>query len=117
MKMKKQYIYILVIAAVVVGFLVWKRKRNQNKEAALIRTEVEPETQTETPGYMGSVDQNRILGMGSRGQEVRVLQGILNDKGESIAIDGIFGKNTLNALQKHFGVSEITLNKLYTVSA
>lgn len=56
-----------------------------------------------------SLNRNLVLKFGSKGLEVRELQPLLGFTGKNI--DGIFGKNTLLALQKKKRVSTITLNK------
>lgn len=60
----------------------------------------------------GVLDENRILGIGSKGAEVAALQRALIAEGFALpkfGVDGDFGKETLAALQQARGVDEITL--------
>ncbi|MCE7791222.1 NlpC/P60 family protein [Salipaludibacillus sp. CUR1] len=48
------------------------------------------------------------LNMGDRGNDVRELQSALNDNGKNIAVDGIFGPQTLNAVKSHQRANSIS---------
>lgn len=61
-----------------------------------------------------AVDRNRILGIGTTGPEVGLLQTYLIRDGATLpkyGIDNKFGAETLAALQSIKGVDEITLNQ------
>jgi hypothetical protein len=109
MKMKvsnenKVLIGVGAVAVLGLGYLYFKKKQNENQ--------VE-----ETPNYLPEetpktieFDRNKLLGKGAKGAEVMELQSLLNVK-----VDGDFGKNTLAALQKAKGVSQISLNQFQVI--
>lgn len=59
-----------------------------------------------------NLDYTRILGIGTRGAEVKELQRLLNADGATppLSVDGIFGAKTQAALLAKRNVDEITLN-------
>ena len=67
-----------------------------------------------------SNNKNPILQMGSRGEKVRQLQQLLNEKHRSnapqfrplLVEDGIFGQKTQNMLKKWTGKTQITIPQL-----
>jgi hypothetical protein len=65
-----------------------------------------PTISSTSPVTTSGVDRNKLLKKGSKGAEVRALQGLLK-----IKVDGDFGRNTQNALQTQKGVKQITLNQ------
>ncbi|MFE3847146.1 peptidoglycan-binding protein [Flavobacterium sp. LB3P45] len=98
------------LGVILLGFLYWKKKQVEKIDDLPTYTpEVEPVStpkMTNTPVQGATLDRNKLLKVGSKGLEVRELQRLLG-----IAIDGAFGsKETLPALQKAKGVSEISLN-------
>lgn len=90
--MKKENIFLAVLAVAVVGVLLYKKFSKTNKSAENI----------DDTNYL---DKNLILKKGSRGEEVRELQKLLK-----VAADGIFGPITETALLKQRGVKQISLN-------
>jgi hypothetical protein len=63
-----------------------------------------------TPFYLiPPINFELILKNGSRGEEVKLLQSYLNNMGENIGTDGIFGPQTQSAVLRKMGVSETTL--------
>jgi hypothetical protein len=100
----KVLIGVGVLGVLGLGYLYWKKKQNENQveETPNNLTEETPKTE---------FDRNKLLGKGSKGQEVRELQSLLN-----IKIDGDFGRNTLNTLQKAKGVSQISLNQFQMIN-
>ena len=42
-----------------------------------------------------------VLRRGNRGEEVRVLQALLSDKGYTVLVDGIFGDKTYEAVKAY----------------
>jgi hypothetical protein len=94
------------VAVIGLGYLYWKKKQNE-KQVEEIPDYIPDETPTGTPKSISTgLDRNKLLSKGSKGAEVRELQRLLNVK-----VDGDFGKNTLTALQKAKGVSQISLNQ------
>ncbi|MNE63484.1 hypothetical protein D3C80_1588370 [compost metagenome] len=89
--MKKENIFLAVLATVVVGVLLYKKFSKANKLVPVDDTDY--------------LDKNLILKKGSQGEEVRELQGLLK-----VATDGIFGPITESALLKQRGVKQISLN-------
>ena len=59
--------------------------------------------------YDNTVDEHKTLQNGVWGVNVRALQTLLNQNGQSLTIDGKFGKNTKSALIAVTGRSSITL--------
>ncbi|MBA0884921.1 peptidoglycan-binding domain-containing protein [Flavobacterium undicola] len=104
-------------AGLLVLYLLWRKKQNEQKDDELAN--YVPELEESTPTSIGSgskptqgatLDRNKLLKFGSKGLEVRELQRLLNVK-----IDGDFGKITLTALQNAKGVSETSLNAFATI--
>ena len=65
--------------------------------------------------YFNSEDRNKILKLGSRGDEVKALQLYLKIAGKNIGAsgaDGIFGGDTLNALKSFGNVEQTTLGTI-----
>jgi hypothetical protein len=98
------------LGVILLLFLYWKKKQGQKTDdLPAYTTEVEPVPTSQpknTPVLGATLDRNKLLKVGSKGLEVRELQRLLG-----IKIDGDFGsKETLPALQKAKGVSEISLN-------
>lgn len=99
------------LGVILLVYLFWKKKQAEKVDVLLTYTpEVEETVSTpknvNTPVQGASLDRNKLLKVGSKGLEVRELQRLLG-----IKIDGDFGsKETLPALQKAKGVSEISLN-------
>lgn len=73
------------------------------------------------PGIDGDkLQEDMILQVGSIGEEVVMLQTVLNTAAAyrnvpSIKLDGYFGPNTLNLLKKLTGLSKTTLNNAYNL--
>lgn len=98
------------------GFLFWKKKKNEQQDDELANYIPEPETATSSggsgsnPAQGATLDRNKLLKVGVKGLEVRELQRLLG-----VNIDGDFGaKETLPALQNAKGVSETSLNAFAT---
>jgi hypothetical protein len=99
------------LGVILLAFLFWKKKQAEKVDDLPIYTPEVVETVStpktaNTPVQGASLDRNKLLKVGSKGLEVRELQRFLG-----IEIDGDFGtKETLPALQKEKGVSQISLN-------
>lgn len=111
MKLTKENKIIVGIGALgvaVLGFMFYRKKQQETAQESTPATET-PAVQvpaTTTPVKGATLNKNLILRVGSKGLEVRELQRLLG-----ITIDGVFGsKETLPALQKAKGVSQISLN-------
>ncbi|MDR2513854.1 MAG: peptidoglycan-binding protein [Christensenellaceae bacterium] len=50
------------------------------------------------------------LKLGSRGDEVKQLQTLLNSKGANLTVDGIFGNNTLSAVRNYQGGNSLSVD-------
>jgi murein L,D-transpeptidase YcbB/YkuD len=73
----------------------------------------EPETKSHKPERKSHKPHKRILKHGSRGEDVKKLQKILNARGlcpQPIVIDGIFGPTTLTAVRKFQRQSQIPVD-------
>jgi hypothetical protein len=55
------------------------------------------------------LDENKVLMLGSKGEEVKELQRILNSMGASLDVDGSFGLKTQTSLFKYSKLYKITL--------
>tara|TARA_R110001592_G_scaffold90231_2_gene265424 strand:+ start:422 stop:775 length:354 start_codon:yes stop_codon:yes gene_type:complete len=104
-KKQKTGIYIGIgIGVLTLGaigyFLILKRKRSKVEENinSLEVKELTPEPEIKFP-----------LNIGSKGKEVKIVQSYLNKVGKNpLRIDGIYGKNTANALKKWNKKTEVT---------
>jgi len=91
--MKKQYKYGIAIVAIALLLLTFRKQIFGQNELG------------EDIGFP--------LKMGSRGNDVKVLQRHLNAKyGKSLVVDGIFGILTETVLHQSYGVKEVS-KKLY----
>lgn len=120
MMKNKKVLYAVVAVALIAAAVLYFKKQQQNKKVkSLLGIEPDPDENPEATtavsqgSFIGSIDQSKILAQGSRGTEVRALQEALNSRGQDLNVDGIFGKDTLTALQYEYGVSEISLKDLY----
>lgn len=106
-KENKIIVGIGALGVAILGVMFYRKKQQETAQ------ENEPATETPavqvpatTPTQGATLNKNLILKVGSKGIEVRELQRLLG-----VSIDGIFGsKETLPALQKSKGVSQISLN-------
>lgn len=73
------------------------------------KTSDETEPPTDVIEVSKSLDENKILSLGSKGLEVKELQKILNSMGASLDIDGSFGLKTQASLLKYAKVYKISL--------
>jgi hypothetical protein len=101
----KVLIGVGVVGVLGLGYLYWKKKQNENQVEEVLN--YIPEETSKPP-----LDRNKLLRRGVKGEEVKVLQSLLNVKA-----DGDFGKITLNALQKAKGVTQISLNQFQVTNA
>jgi hypothetical protein len=106
----KVLIGVGVVGIGIVGYLYWKKKKNEKEQEFLTDIpEPPPVILNNSPNTIPStgavLNKNKILGRGIKGVEVRELQRLLG-----VTIDGNFGANTLKALQGKKGVSKISLN-------
>jgi len=108
-----------IIAAI--ALIVYMLKNGKMKAISnAINTPSIPGVAQPTGGYGpntgiggGLLDERRILGRGTKGGEVRLLQQLLNEDGANpaLAVDGDFGPKTQAALQAEVGRDEITLDE------
>ena len=116
---KIDWLNIAAIGAVVVAllFIVKRVAENIKAKKAIQQQPGETPGVPSVPGNTGVNPVNMGLNLrnGSRGQEVSILQTLLNGDGANppLVVDGIFGAKTEAALFKIKGVKEIRL-KDYT---
>ncbi|MDL2141177.1 hypothetical protein QQY79_01485 [Flavobacterium tructae] len=106
----KVLIGVGVVGIGLVGYLYWKKKKDEKEQQFLTDIPEPPPVVLDRPTNSlpntGAVlNKNKVLGKGIKGVEVRELQRLLG-----VTIDGNFGANTLTALQSKKGVSKISLN-------
>lgn len=106
----------LLLVAVAVYFLFFKDKGYTAPRPPMGIPPKTTPSPSEAPGPTppidgGTLDTSKILGVGSRGAEVRQLQRELG----GIAVDGIFGNETLTALKRRKGVERISLTMFDTL--
>ena len=108
----KVLIGVGILGAGVLGYLAYD-KNQKEKEQLELAGDIEPApvvtspktTSNPAPVAGATLNKNLLLKKGSKGLEVRELQRLLG-----VTIDGDFGNNTLSALQKAKGVTEISIN-------
>jgi hypothetical protein len=105
----KVLIGVTVIGVGALGFLYWRKKKNEALDytADDVAESAEPSPQTPNPNPKtgASLNRNQLLAKGSKGLEVRELQRLLG-----VPIDGDFGAITLAALLAQKGVTKISIN-------
>lgn len=112
MKVSNENKVLIGVGALAVGglgFLYWRKKKQEAEQLAEYTPEPTEPTPTNTgnpkPIQGATLNKSKVLRKGSKGIEVRELQRLLG-----IDIDGDFGNQTLTALQMKKGVSEISIN-------
>jgi hypothetical protein len=99
-----------VVCALGLAYLYWKKKKNEQQEETpadyIPEATATEKTTASTPAKATGLDRNKLLKKGSKGQEVRELQRLLN-----IKVDGDFGNKTLTALQAQKGITQTSLNQ------
>lgn len=117
---KIDWLNIAAIGAVVIALLFIVKRVAENIKARKAIIQQQPGETPGVPGVPGNTGINPVnmglnLRNGSRGQEVSILQTLLNGDGANppLVVDGIFGAKTEAALFKIKGVKEIRL-KDYT---
>lgn len=102
----KALIGVGIVGAGVLGYLAYQKKQKEKEQLAIVEpSPVKAIAPNTIPVQGATLNKNLILKKGSKGLEVRELQRLLG-----IAIDGDFGSNTLSALQKAKGISEVSIN-------
>lgn len=94
------YVVIAVVIIIIILMVVF-----WDKIKSFFSSEPAKTTNTSNTGT-GAPDFNKLLKKGSKGAEVKILQGWLG-----VTADGIFGPVTENALKTKKNVTEITLNQ------
>jgi hypothetical protein len=110
--MNKKVLIISLIGLAGIGiYFLTKKKKN---EAVLVETndEVlaetnEEEQSTNSAGQVQKNDWDKILKIGSKGNEVKVLQRAL----KRVDVDGNFGSGTEKRLKEVIGLNQISLNQ------
>lgn len=105
--------------ALVAGYFVVKRKKNQDLLKANGKTE-DQENKLISPPPQGNKSKKLLLNQntgtegwplqkGSKGENVKRLQALLNSKyNAGLVVDGNFGSNTYKALLKYMGKISLT---------
>jgi hypothetical protein len=104
--MNTKAIIIIVVFAVIFGFLFWKRQD-------IINAIIPPTIPTDNGNQDGNKNDNFPLKQGSRGERVKKLQQIVNKKtGAGLVEDGIFGPKTSEAFSR-VGLPTMILEDIY----
>jgi hypothetical protein len=120
--MKKTNWLIIAITAAGIGaviyYFLWL-KRKKSKSAALDTT-IQSIVNV-MPKILSESEKNTILQKGSSGDLVKVLQRVLNEKETlgfvaPLQIDGVFGMNTEEKLNRIKGKTIITLKEFNVIS-
>lgn len=106
--LKKNWLYYLV--GLIVLILIYKFYKDSKKPNPSSSDGGSGSSSSSVPDY------NKVLSNGSTGSEVSTLQNMLNARGYSLAVDGIFGTNTEAALFDNTGLYETTLNQFISGS-
>lgn len=106
MKDKEIKILFGLMGLVTIGYLIYE---NFNKPVEEQVTEIDTSPSAPRPIAPVILDKNLVLQKGSRGNEVKALQELLE-----VANDGIFGNQTETALNAKKGVIAISLNQYAT---
>jgi peptidoglycan hydrolase-like protein with peptidoglycan-binding domain len=117
--LKYWYLIVLGLLAIAAGIYFYSRKKEKELSVESSTTPTPTPAPTPTPGQTSSttaptvqpIDYNLVLSRGSRGREVSLLQSYLNNIGENLQVDGIFGALTETSLKNRTGYSSITLNQ------
>jgi len=111
MAKKKKNIFIFIVLTIITLGLVWLIFKPKNALANNTNTPTADTTDTTQQGNIsgaGTTTSSYPLVLGSTGNNVKVLQNLLNARhGSGLTVDGIFGNNTLAALQAAIGRSQI----------
>lgn len=113
----------IVLVAIIGGLVYWlyttygsslfsKNNSNSNENDSVIPPILSGGTATNTAkasSYDNVVNENKVLKRGVKGVNVRTLQTELNNMGQSLYVDGIFGSKTQAALMAVIGKTETTL--------
>jgi Na+-transporting NADH:ubiquinone oxidoreductase subunit NqrC len=67
-------------------------------------------TKPTTPKQTQATEITRILSIGSRGNDVKLLQTMLNSHGYKLKVDGVFGNLTLAAVKDYQGKNSLEVN-------
>jgi len=119
---KKIMVLVIMILAVTAGvwYFIRRRKTAEKPSGEISLPPTSPpagggksNTGIKTPEGAGAFP----LTTGSKGTYVTALQQLLKDKGQNIAVDGVFGPKTKAALTKVFKLYSVpdvaTFNKLF----
>lgn len=93
---------VVVVAIITIAVIIYKRIKS-NSDATTGPSAVQK--------Y--NLDENKILKIGVKGEEVKQLQRELNKLGFSLSTDGVFGPKTESALNDKTGWKSITLKAFY----
>lgn len=107
---------VLAILAIIAAWATSYAKRKSQNDPNFIPGEDSTGKGSTGTGSSVSLNYDKVLGSGSKGEEVKELQRLYNAKyptATPLVVDGIFGPKTLNAVivVMGFGVFTTTLNK------
>lgn len=110
-KEKKYWIIGILLFIAIVVFVIWRKKNQEQQKAQDVSSnEAEPVKITEDKKVVPV--STFPLKMGSRGPEVFKLQAwMLRNEGSRAKVDGIWGKETEEAVKKYLKVNSISQEK------
>jgi len=110
MNKKVLIIGLIGLAGIGIYFLIKKKKNEavlvETNDGVLAETN-EEEQSTNSAGQVQKNDWDKILKIGSKGNEVKVLQRAL----KRVDVDGNFGSGTEKRLKQVIGLNQISLNQ------
>jgi len=110
MNKKVLIIGLIGLAGIGIYFLIKKKKNEavlvETNDGVLAETN-EEEQSTNSAGQVQKNDWDKILKIGSKGNEVKVLQRAL----KRVDVDGNFGSGTEKRLKEVIGLNQISLNQ------
>ena len=96
---KNKKVLFVSIGLIALGVYYFYKQSKQNAEIA--------EGQSEDNGVVSLADWNKVLKVGSKGMEVKILQKAL----KQLVVDGDFGVKTEARLKNVVGVTQASLNQ------
>jgi hypothetical protein len=110
----KALMIIVPIAGLAFVLANWEKIRKKMAGDSAAPGTTTPGNNTGTVGGgTAQLNYDKLLKEGVRGEEVKVLQGLMNQyHGTSLELDGIFGPLTKSALQSWIGKDSTTLNEI-----
>lgn len=121
-KKKVKVLKWVAIAIVIIAVIYFLTRNNSTVAQTPASTSGGGSTPSPSPN---TIDRDKVLKLGSRGEEVKILQRKLNRDGiayidpdtnfqttQKLVVDGNFGRRTLAALKGRASVTSVTLNEI-----